>query len=328
MTNDGDDGNPVPQFLVSKTYLGGKKNISALEKKKKEVSEAREEIFKAKYNNIIETCNGSTKRSLLAAKEKGASSWLTCLPLQKLGYVLNKQEFRDCMALRYNWAVPDMPRVCGCGKPSSIDHLLSCHLGGYTNMRHNRLRDLIAKMLKEVCYDVKIEPHLLKVNEGDCVLPHTNKAEQARLDISARGVWTSFDKSFFDVRVTHPNCLSNRSKPFQKIYEENEKEKKDEYNERVLNVEKGTFTPLVFLTSGGMSKECKRFINRLADLQARKKGEEYGDVVRVLRTKLRFALLKTTLIALRGHREKVGDKDHTLPLSEISYNLVPSPASS
>ena len=53
-------------------------------------------------------------------------------------------------------------------------------------MRHNRLRDLIAKMLKEVCYDVKTEPHLLKVNEGDCVLPRTNKAEQARLDISAR----------------------------------------------------------------------------------------------------------------------------------------------
>ena len=56
-------------------------------------------------------------------------------------------------------------------------------------MRHNRLRDLIAKMLKEVCYDVKTEPHLLKVNDGDCVLPHTNKAKQARSDISARGVW-------------------------------------------------------------------------------------------------------------------------------------------
>ena len=52
-------------------------------------------------------------------------------------------------------------------------------------------------------------------------------------------------------------------------------------------MEKGNFTPLVFLTSGGMSKECKRFINRLANLQARRKGEEYGDVVRVLRTKLR-----------------------------------------
>ena len=159
-------------------------------------------------------------------------------------------------------------------------------------------------------------------------IPRTNKAEQARLDISARGVWTSFDKSFFDVRVTHPNCLSNRSKPFQKIYEENEKEKKDEYNERVINVEKGNFTPLVFLTSRGMSKECKRFINRLANLQARRKGEEYGDVVRVLRTKLRFALPKTTLIALRGHREKACDKEFSIPLSEISYNLVPSPANS
>ena len=39
--------------------------------------------------------------------------------------------------------------------------------------------------------------------------------------------------------------------------------RKKEYNERVLNVEKGNFTPLVFLTSGGMSKECKRFINIL-----------------------------------------------------------------
>ena len=304
------------------------KDLPTLEKRKKEVSAAREEMLKEKFNNITATCNGITKRSLLAAKEKGASSWLTFLPLQKLGYVLNKQEFRDCMALRYNWAVSDMPRVCGCGKPSNIDHLLSCHLGGYTNMRHNRLRDLIAKMLKEVCYDVKTEPHLLKVNDGDCVLPHTNKTEQARLDISARGVWTSFDKSFFDVRVTHPNCLSNRSKPFQQIYKENEDEKKKEYNKRVLNVEKGNFTPLVFLTSGGMSKECKRFINRLANLQARRKGEEYGDVVRVLRNKLRFVLLKTTLIALRGHREKASDKDFTLPLSEISYNLVPSPDNS
>ena len=36
--------------------------------------------------------------------------------------------------------------------------------------------------------------------------------------------------------------------------------------ERVLNVEKATFTPAVFLTTGGMSKECKRFVNRAADL--------------------------------------------------------------
>ena len=33
-------------------------------------------------------------------------------------------------------------------------------------------------------------------------------------------------------------------------------------------MEKTTFTPAVFLTSGGMSNECKQFVNRLADLIA------------------------------------------------------------
>ena len=48
----------------------------------------------------------------------------------------------------------------------------------------------------------------------------------------------------------------------------------------MLNVEKSTFTPAVFLTSRGMSKECKQFVNRLADLIARKRKGRYCDVVR------------------------------------------------
>ena len=74
-------------------------------------------------------------------------------------------------------------------------------------MRHTRLRDLIAKMLKEVCYEERTEPYLLKLNDGDYVLPHTNKAKQARLDIiSARGVWTLnlIRQIIFYVGVTYP----------------------------------------------------------------------------------------------------------------------------
>ena len=47
--------------------------------------------------------------------------------------------------------------------------------------------------LREVCHDVKVEPQLQKVNEGDCLNPKTITSEQARLDVSARGVWTPFD---------------------------------------------------------------------------------------------------------------------------------------
>ena len=43
------------------------------------------------------------KRSLELAGEKGAGAWLSALPLQSLGYDLNKQEFRDGICLRYSW---------------------------------------------------------------------------------------------------------------------------------------------------------------------------------------------------------------------------------
>ena len=73
-------------------------------------------------------------------------------------------------------------------------------------------------------------------------------------------------------------------------------------------VEKATFTPAVFLTTGGMSKECKRFVNRVADLIAGKRKERYCDVVRHVRTRIRFAMLRTTLIALWGYRGKNGQQ--------------------
>ena len=65
-------------------------------------------------------------------------------------------------------------------------------------------------------------------------------------------------------------------------------------------MEKATFTPAVFLTSGGMSNECKQFVIKLADLIARKRKERYCDMIRHARTRIRFAMLRTTLIALRG----------------------------
>ena len=42
-----------------------------------------------------------TKRLLLVSCEKGTSSLLSALPVKKRGYVLNKQEFRDALCLRY-----------------------------------------------------------------------------------------------------------------------------------------------------------------------------------------------------------------------------------
>ena len=85
-------------------------------------------------------------------------------------------------------------------------------------------------------------------------------------------------------------------------YITNEKEKKRVYNERVLEVENGTFTPLVFSVYGGMGKECNTFFKRLTSMLAEKRGEKQSIVATWLRTKTSFALLRSCLVCLRGSR--------------------------
>ena len=49
-----------------------------------------------------------------------------------------------------------------CVSNFTIEHALSCHLGGYIVQRHNNIRDALANMMREVCHDVKVEPALIE----------------------------------------------------------------------------------------------------------------------------------------------------------------------
>ena len=77
------------------------------------------------------------KRNVDLAKERGASSWLSVLPLSNQGFHLHKGEFRDAICLRYDWNLSNIPRHCNCGKLFSTDHAMICHMGGFPTIRHN-----------------------------------------------------------------------------------------------------------------------------------------------------------------------------------------------
>ena len=77
-----------------------------------------------------------------------------------------------------------------------------------------------------------------------------NRRLDARLDISANGFWTPGQRVFLDVRVFDLNAQRYRDLELQKCFKRNEDEKKRAYNQRVLEVENATFTPLVFATNG------------------------------------------------------------------------------
>ena len=279
----------------------------------------KEETFLDLLEEVKNLVNEKLRRAVEFAGEKGAGVWLTSLPLLSTQTVLNKDEFRNGIRLRYDWEIPGTARFCACGKKNSIEHILNCKLGGFVSMRHNNIRDLTASFLREVCRDVKIEPELLPIdNPGN-----TNQVpEKERADVSAVGVWSSMERTFLDVRVTHPHSPSYAGLSSEQLYKKHEQEKKRKYNDRIMNVDRGTFTPLVFTTTGGMGPECTKFFKRVAELIANKRGEDYPDVVNHIRTKLRVSLLKSVLIAIRGERGKGRRKEH-VPISDLSLNLVP-----
>ena len=149
----------------------------------------------------------------------------------------------------------------------------------------------------------------------------SNTSCEARLDISARSVWSRNQRAFFDVRVFDPSARRFRGQALSQTYVTNEKEKKRAYNEWVLQVENGTFTPLVFSIYGGMGQECKVFYKRLSSLLSDKRNETYFSVSTWIRTRISFALLRSALMCVRGsryryHRTNVSEVDMELDLSE------------
>ena len=69
-----------------------------------------------------------------------------------------------------------------------------------------------------------------------------------------------------------------------------------------MEIEQGSFTPLVFTTTGVMGYECSKYHKALAQKLSEKKGEKYEDIMimRYLRVKISFLALKSTLLCLRG----------------------------
>ena len=117
-------------------------------------------------------------------------------------------------------------------------------------MRHNALRDVEARFMQKVCSDVKVEPMLIPT---DAERASSTTADRARLDVSGRGIWSQYERTFVDIMVTHPTAQSHAGKKMSQLYRECEQYKKRKYLDRIINTERGTLTPLVFSTTGGMA---------------------------------------------------------------------------
>ncbi len=94
------------------------------------------------------------------ASERGASSWLTAIPIAEYEFILHKQAFRDALCIRYGWRPARLPSHCPCGVVLSVNHTLNYPKGALPSIRHDRIGDITAQLLTEVCPNVAFEPTL------------------------------------------------------------------------------------------------------------------------------------------------------------------------
>ena len=74
------------------------------------------------------------------------------------------------------------------------------------------------------------------------------------LEMLASGVVIITERSFFDVRVFNVFAERNQSASLAATFRKHEGEKRHAYEEHLREVERGSFTPFVFSSSGGMGK--------------------------------------------------------------------------
>ena len=71
---------------------------------------------------------------------------------------------------------------------------------------------------------------------------------------------------------------------------------------KMMDVEMGTFTPLVFGTNGSMALDYQNFLRSLANKPSTKNDEPYASVISWLRIQLSFSVLRTVHKCVRGSR--------------------------
>ena len=148
-----------------------------------------------------------------------------------------------------------------CGDRFTVSRALLCK-GDFVAQRHDGIQNLLTSLLSKVCKDVDVKPHLLPIDSEVFNLRSTVTSPEPRLDIKAGSFWSRGETAFFDVCRTHVNSTCNQGKSKESIFVEHEKDKKRNYQRRVIDVEMGPFTPLVFLAR---TEEWGRNASNLGD---------------------------------------------------------------
>ena len=159
------------------------------------------------------------------------------------------------------------------------------------------------EIVEGVCHDVEIGPHLQPLQGETFALKSTTTEDDARLDIKANGLRESrFNKTNFDEKNFNPLAKTCRESKGE-AYKYHESIKKYKYGQRITEVEKATFCPLVFVCNDGAGASSSKTMQQLVSKLSSWKEDSYADIISYLRTKISFALTRISILCIRGSRK-------------------------
>ena len=245
-------------------------------------------------------------RSIERAKETG--QWLSCMPSQVSGTELGSLEFRDAIRLRYGLSPLNLPDKCdGCGAKHSLDHALTCKVGGLIIQRHDEINKELAHLASLALKQSAIRAEPL-INPGSSRTPsNANPSDpqapdtRERGDLLIRNLWENGTDCIIDVRVTDLDAPSYVSRSPAKVLASHEQQKKKKYVEDCLH-QRRSFCPFVISTDGMLGFEAKTLLKQIARKLSAKWERRYSVVCGLVRARLSIACVRATHLCLRGSR--------------------------
>ena len=181
-----------------------------LRKIKADTRALKHKKHKERAKELKKTFKPPLQRAVDQAMEKGASTWLSVLPIEEHGFSLHKGAFHDALCLRYAWQIPRLPQTCACGNKFDVNcHAMICPKGGFPTIRHNEVRDLTADLLTEVCHDVEIEPRLQELT-GEHLSLRTANMYRGRSSLGRKGTRILGERVAMCI-LRHKGFLSQRT---------------------------------------------------------------------------------------------------------------------
>ena len=287
---------------IKRQDLSYRQDGRAIALRKEQTKEYRKKVTKELAQSLLPELKGRAQRSLEEAMscERG-EDWLSHAPLQHFGLLLDRQTFRDAIAIRMGVDFPDpLPETCpSCGDPFDLRHGLKCKSVNWIKRRHDEVKKVWMTLFKRVSPTVTLEP--FPGSPDGMKKKSTTRDLEARCDLLVTGLLRPGCLSMSDVH-RHLCCLLRASEIDRCAEREGEEENRQV--RRTSGGHRRCLCPARMLSDRVLAPEATKVLSLVVhDLDVER--PEMKSTAKMLQVSLQIAILKATSLGLRARARTV-----------------------